>query len=254
LISREKMIALYSAMMKYRLLAEATERKLQRSWQLSQGLEATVAAITADLRREDAFFATGSKLASALVDGANGKALVATALKSVHARNGHIPASVVEKEFTAALTAGDALKSFKGEAVCLLFCESRTPAALWRKHLQQASRNHLPIVFARLGSASRHPHSAPGALSFGVPQIAVDAGDVRAVYRVASESIARARHRRGPTLIECLRVSSGETTADPIRAMELVLDRKGFLSARRKREIDTQISRDVKSMLRQLPR
>ena len=255
MISREKMIALYSAMVKYRLLAVQTEGKLPKPWQLTTGLEATVAATTADLSHKDTFFATESKLASAFVGRSRWRDLFdASALKSAHARNGHIPASALAKEFSAALEAADALKTSKGNAVALLFCETRMKADLWRKYLQRAGRDNLPIVLVRLASDTRRAHVAPGALAFGVPRIAVDAADVLAVYRVASESIARARHRRGPTLIECLIAKHTPIPAnsepDPIEAMERVLVKKRILNAALKRKIESRIGRDVNQALR----
>jgi pyruvate dehydrogenase E1 component alpha subunit len=85
-------------------------------------------------------------------------------------------------------------------------------------------------------------------MAFGVPAIAVDGNDVLAVYRVASESIFKARHRRGPTLIECVTSvvpgSNGDSTyarqeigvVDPLLALETDLVRKGILTTVRKRE------------------
>ncbi len=254
MISHEKMIALYSAMVKYRLLAAQTEGRLAKSWQLTPGLEATVAAITADLRKGDCFVATESKLASAFVGRSRWKDLFDVSdLKSTHARNGHILSSALAKEFASALEAADTLKTSKGDAVALLFCETRMKADLWPKYLVRAGRGNLPIVLVRLASDSRRAHVAPGALAFGVPRIAVDAADVLAVYRVASESIARARHRRGPTLIECLTAKHTAITAsdsDPIRAMELVLTKKRILNAALKQKIETGIKRKLATALR----
>ena len=96
MISREKKIALYSAMVKYRAIAAHTQGKVPASWQLAPGLEATVAAVTTDLKRVDAFFTAGSKLASSFVAGARFKDLLAApGLKAAHARNGHIPSSAL---------------------------------------------------------------------------------------------------------------------------------------------------------------
>ncbi len=253
MISREKMIALYSAMVKHRLLAAQTEGKLAKPWQLTPGLEATVAAITADLGHKDTFLATESKLASVFVSRSRWQDLFdASASKSAHARNGHIPASALAKEFSAALAAANALKTSKGNAVALIFCESRIKADFWRKQLQAASRGNLPIVLVRLVSDTRRAHVAPGALAFGVPRIAVDAADVLAVYRVGSESIARARHRRGPTLIECLiakHTASTPADSDPIHAMERVLTKKRILNAPLKQKIESRIGREISKAL-----
>ena len=262
MISHEKMIALYSAMVKYRLLAAQAHKlreqgRLAKSLQLAPGLEATVAGLTGDLGRNDSFLATESKLASAFIGRTRWKApFDPSVLKSTHTRNSPTSASSLADEFAAALEDADEFKKSKGDAVALVFCESRMTAGLWRTQLQHASRNNLPIVLVRLAPPSRRPHIAPGALAFGVPRIAVDANDVLAVYRVASESIARARHRRGPTLIECLQTpraaSKRSLTSDPLHAMELVLARKHILNTKLKQTIETRISRKLDKMLRRM--
>lgn len=252
MISREKLIALYSAMVKYRLLAARTEGKLPESWKLVPNLEAAVAAVTADLRADDFLISTQTKLASAFVNGSDCKDLLSPSnLRRTHAGNGHISSSTLAKEFCSALEAADTLKGSKGDAVSLLFCQTRMKSELWRKYLQRAGRHNLPIVLVRLAPATRRAHVSPGALAFGVPRIAVDANDALAVYRVASESIARARHRRGPTLIECLQITQASAT-DPLRAMELALARKRILNATLKQKIETGIRRDMNMALRPL--
>jgi TPP-dependent pyruvate/acetoin dehydrogenase alpha subunit len=65
----------------------------------------------------------------------------------------------------------------------------------------------------------------------------VDACDVVAVYRVASESIAHARQGFGPTLIECRQWDGPDATRSPIMNMEKYLDRKGLFNKATKAEI-----------------
>ena len=48
------------------------------------------------------------------------------------------------------------------------------------------------------------------------PEYVADAGDVVAVWRVAQESIYRARNGSGPTLIDCRKL----TPQDPLAHME----------------------------------
>jgi len=257
-ISREKMIALYSAMVKYRLLAAETQNRLTPPWQLTPGLEATVAGVTADLRRDDSFFSTESRLASALIPRANwpranGKGLTGAALKA-HAGKGRTSAATLEKQFASTVKSAEALKTAKRDGVALVFCETRFRADFWRRQLQSASRGNLPLVLVRLAQDSRRAHVTPAAFVFGVPRIAVDASDVRAVYRVASEAIARARHRRGPTLIECLQIAhpADDPSAGPIPAFEAVLRQKRLLNAALKQKVETAVRRQVNKALRQL--
>ena len=253
MISREKLLALYSAMVKYRALVDQTQDRFPASLQLTPGLEAAIAAVTADLKRSDAFVSTGSKLASAFVGGAKLKDLLAAAnRKSAHARNGHVPSLALAEEIAEALETAEVLNRSKSDAVSLVFCQSRRKTNIGRKQLQQATRNNLPLIFVRVApepAADRKAHTTPEAFAFGVPRIAVDASDVLAVYRVASEAIARARHRRGPTLIDCVDFSHPDT--DPIHTMELHLAKKRILNAALKQKIENGITRELNRALRQ---
>jgi TPP-dependent pyruvate/acetoin dehydrogenase alpha subunit len=82
------------------------------------------------------------------------------------------------------------------------------PPALWRKLLGFAAERELPVVFVVLRPVRRGGAQAGGlsalALKCGVPGIAVDADDAVAIYRVAQESIGRARMGGGAALIECV--------------------------------------------------
>ena len=74
------------------------------------------------------------------------------------------------------------------------------PAALWRKALTFAAEQELPVVFVVLpahGASAkarstrlRSERAGPGLRRAGHP---VDADDAVAIYRVAQESIGRAR-------------------------------------------------------------
>lgn len=56
---------------------------------------------------------------------------------------------------------------------------------------------------------------AQKAIAYGMPGIQVDGNDVFAVYRAASEALARARAGQGPSFIECVTYRMGDhTTAD----------------------------------------
>ena len=68
----------------------------------------------------------------------------------------------------------------------------------------------------------------------GVPGIAVDAADAIAVYRVAQESLVRARMGGGAALIEGVRFEiEGESAgqaADPVETLAAYLRRRGVAS------------------------
>jgi hypothetical protein len=241
------MIALYSAMVKYQMLAELTQELALRgnqAQQLAAGREAIVAGVTADLRPDDTFIAAHSAFLSTFIkSSASRKA----------SRNGHLGLALSD-DFASAAETAEAHQSAKNGTVTLALCESRVKADLWRKQLQRASRRNLPLIVVRLHEAPAHKASrnghVPEALEFGAPMIAVDAADVRAIYRVASESIARARLGRGPTLIDCVNFGGELIDADPITAMETVLAKKRILNASLKQKIASGVMRELKTSLR----
>jgi TPP-dependent pyruvate/acetoin dehydrogenase alpha subunit len=82
------------------------------------------------------------------------------------------------------------------------------PTAVWRKVLVFAAEKELPVIFVVLPIGSGGNGRARGvtglALACHVPAIPVDADDAVAIYRVAQESIGRARIGGGPVLVECV--------------------------------------------------
>ncbi|MDR3745576.1 MAG: thiamine pyrophosphate-dependent enzyme [Acidobacteriaceae bacterium] len=83
------------------------------------------------------------------------------------------------------------------------------PSSLWKKALKFAAEQDLPVVFvvlpaARVRGAAKVGGVSALAMGCAVPGIAVDADDAIAIYRVAQESIGRARAGGGAALIECV--------------------------------------------------
>ena len=62
------------------------------------------------------------------------------------------------------------------------------------------------------------------ARDYGYPGIIVDGQDVVAVWRVAQESIHRARNGAGPTLIDCRM----DSKRDPLAHMEHYMRKRNF--------------------------
>jgi TPP-dependent pyruvate/acetoin dehydrogenase alpha subunit len=127
--------------------------------------------------------------------------------------------------------------------VAMAFCAD-TPASVQqcRDALAFAASHTLPLLVLLLAKApakATDPKKGkPGAGLLdeanpcGVPNIPVDADDAVAVYRVAHESIHKARHNGGPTLITAISFpAAGRATPparpDPIAKME------EYLAARR---------------------
>jgi TPP-dependent pyruvate/acetoin dehydrogenase alpha subunit len=75
-------------------------------------------------------------------------------------------------------------------------------AAEWKLALGEALRRELPLVFVAIPEKGIEADVAEAANKWGVPGIPVDASDAVAMYRVAQESIGRARAGGGAALIE----------------------------------------------------
>jgi acetoin:2,6-dichlorophenolindophenol oxidoreductase subunit alpha len=267
LISNKKLIELYSAMVMCRMIAERAgmlkgEGKLRAALDAGVGYEAAIAGIAVDLTREDTLSATPQLFVSEFLKG--------TTLDGIFSglANGQLHAAMTsangtgpgESSLDGASAAAKAHKVAKNGKIAIAFCETeRAHAGRWRRNLTVASKQGLPLVFVRQlewrEGAEEKPartkvtEDLPEALQFGVPTIQVDGNDVVAVYRVASESIARARRGQGPTVIDCVSVSAdrdaasqnGRVTADsdPIVIMETHLIGKGLFKPALKKTIES---------------
>jgi pyruvate dehydrogenase E1 component alpha subunit len=250
LISNEKLLELYAAMVKCRIIGDT-----------HPFLDATLAGVTSDLLPGDTLVPTHSALMPApfaAMFPPNGKLHSNAAPK----QNGHVPADPL----TVAYEAATASRAAKTAGVAVVICTpADTSQKAWQKKMSIASRRNLPllIVCAHDSAPAIPPPRAqkngnPQALAFGIPVIAVDALDVVAVYRVASESIARARQRRGPTLIESVANSALNQAAtngrsphrDAIQVMEAYLSGKGLFSPEVSRSIADKIRRELNAASR----
>lgn len=258
MISKEKLIELYSAMVMCRMIGERA-RRLAREGHLALGLhasvgrEAAIAGITVDLLPEDTLETTHAAQVSNFVKGMPLDALFSEAVRSSHG-NGHTARNEARLE-SACATAKQHKVAMTGK-ITVAFCDAdQSVGTCWRKNLSEAGRDDLPVIFVRHRVVSEETKerkrglkraALPAALEHGVPVIYVDSDDVVAVYRVASESIARARQRRGPTLIDCIAGgtaregsagmgSNGHT--DPLAIMESHLAGKGLFNRGLKKKI-----------------
>jgi TPP-dependent pyruvate/acetoin dehydrogenase alpha subunit len=132
-----------------------------------------------------------------------------------------------------------------------------------RETLSFAAGNELPIVYVSRTTPGRpgdeeldEREALPNSLAAsGMTVIPVDGNDVVAVYRVAQESIHRARLGSGPTLIDArMDFSFGPTgqakksapaVSEPIALLEAYLTAKGLFSATWKRKIEQRFGREL---------
>jgi hypothetical protein len=168
----------------------------------------------------------------------------------------------------AAIGAAQALQANSGQAdstrsVVVAYIRSgEAESALLRRVFQLAAEQSLPILFVALQpSGPYHSRSSNGTLSSlshraGVPGIATDASDAVAIYRVAQESLGRARAGGGPALIECVPFilanpskSRTEQTASAVAAIEHYILARSILTpeaiARDRRQFARELAKSI---------
>lgn len=267
LISRRKLLALYAAMLKCRMMRERIRRPSagkRRAAFPGRGGEAIAAGIVIDLLRGDAICAPRGELAPRFLKGVPLRTIFGSVLT---------PRSAPGRRFDA-VAAGDAganvlpaLETFadqfevasraarlgmrgKSMKVTVLFCgrEEFTDHA-WEQSLRSAAVARLPMLFVCHGRPQAK-NLAQQAQRCGLPGITVDQEDVVAIYRVASEALAHARRGNGPTLIECkpwiVRTPSRRSRAgNAIRNMETYLAGKGLFKPKFKADVLSQFEREL---------
>lgn len=212
LITNRKLLALYSAMVQCRRIAEQADvhTKARRAAAADSilGHEAAAVGAAIDLLPHDI-------IAPALWPD--------TALKAIN------PAPSIAPAFSPALRKSAAANG--NERVTLFFSSGKPGAQpAWLAAVNQAASQNLPILFVFLNRSETPVIPAVGEAAsikrtgHALPVIHVDGNDVVAVYRVASESITHARKGHGPTFIDC-RLS---IAADPLTTMRNYLIGKGL--------------------------
>jgi TPP-dependent pyruvate/acetoin dehydrogenase alpha subunit len=207
LISDEKLKQLYAEMLRVRQhgKSRSSSRAGKQSWNFH---EAPLVGTTIDLRAEDSLISSSNLLNNTVAQRA-----------------------VVEADSVVTLATGAALLhrvQAKGN-LALAFVDANDIA---RNHqfLRAAHLQSLPIIYVQverdLPKTTRRRTE--------ITSIPVDKADVVAIYRVASESIDKARRGAGPTLIQCVPFSLKKASStnhhaqDPIRYMEYYLRKKNL--------------------------
>jgi TPP-dependent pyruvate/acetoin dehydrogenase alpha subunit len=285
LIGDAKLRQLYSAMLQCRILDQRALEIRPPSSRPARNLgrEAAVVGAALDLRRDDwlaplqfdvlAGFLKGVPLASVLSQlhqPQPGNAAIAgspTASASGEDRSAlRIIPSAANPAAQLNLASGVALalKAAKNGNIVMAFCgDTSESGQRWREALAFVGKHCLPLlVIVQTNAPSRAATARKGnavtsVMSEGhacaVPVIPVDADDVVAIYRVAFESIHKARHGGGPTLIQAISLAAGQASSrkppDAIGKMEDYLAAKGLFSPEwQKRTIDA-FNRDVNSAI-----
>lgn len=250
LISNQKLLQLYATMVKCRMLDERLKDesiqgrqikggrgRLQNdsgtSWRPTRGREAALAGVLVDLGSEDTIVSPPGSFIPQFVKGEPLDELLHSIKSAARANGSSAPAASSLPQAVAASMEDKA----SGKRTITVAFPGQDAAArrAWKEALALASLHTLPIIFVS------HSHHNSSAKTLDCPSIPVDGHDVVAVYRVAFESISKARQGRGPTLIECRRWQAADSVhnADnnPIHNMEKYLTRKGLFTAAVRDEI-----------------
>ena len=218
LISDAKFRQLYGLALRLRLTTVLT------------GHEAALAGIAADLRPGDLLIAK------------NGKDVR-------QATGGHLPGGVMPAhgeaqpgERIVEAVAGAAANRLKGNGrVSVVFLPGDSAGPMLEEAHALADRAKLPVLFVEDedGRRTKAHNGAQGkARLCEMPSIPVDAQDVVAMYRVAHESIARAREGGGPTRIVCVASDGdGVGSGDALEHLERWLLARGLPAQEWRRHI-----------------
>jgi TPP-dependent pyruvate/acetoin dehydrogenase alpha subunit len=294
LISDDKLFQLYSTMLKCRMLEERISTLLKQSRAIkgnfsAAGREAAATGAVIDLLPEDTLIPSLLDLGACFIKGVpldrifrqlflsaagSDKSSRASVRMGYESRHVLAPSSAIGATLGKAAGVASANKSKRNGKVVVVFCgDGHGSGSLWHSALDFACLRDLPILLVchdnltdepvGVGQQNRADEVSLRAQAHGIPSIPVDGGDVVAVYRVASEAIARGRKGFGPTILECKTVSwdgdedshSGRTRvsgaaerrsgSDPIVNMERYLVGKGLFSQALKAEVSGQFKEEL---------
>lgn len=202
LISDEKFRQLYAALLQCQLLDQRLRAAL--GYDAWPGREASSAAVCSCLRRGDIIIPTP-------------RAALASYL---HTRSLSNPSALsFDAHFDAATESALRHKQEKRGGLTVLFTRTAKPAVMGEAFTAAAEQS-LPVLYILEGGTPSAETAS------GIPVIRVDSSDTVALYRVAFESIARAREGTGPTILEC-----APWPADPEPDLLLKLER--YLTAKK---------------------
>lgn len=178
----------------------------------------------------------------------SGAAVLKAALRAALAHKGRVNQGETGKEETGKGETGEGEKSTR---IAVAFCEDTSaPAQIWRKSLHEAASEQLPILFVCCAEEEAEDVQSLVPKS-RFPMVVVDCNDVVAIYRVASEAIAHARRGNGPTLMVCQPWPVADRrdahAHDPILNMEKYLAGKRLFSAEFKRKTTSRFARELRA-------
>lgn len=213
LLSNKRLREMYTALVESRVLGETMRRGKVRGF--AAGTEACWVGPAIGLRDEVGDFASAGAVGGVLdlVLGVGTKAAV-RGRRSAKRLDGDVLSPLERTWF--ALGAASRVTGTKKVGLVYLGVGELT-AAQWKLVLGEAQRMELPVVFVAVPAKGDEPGIAELATKLGVPGIPVDVSDTVAMYRVAQESMGRARAGGGPAVIEGVRFQGAENATALLR-------------------------------------
>jgi pyruvate dehydrogenase E1 component alpha subunit len=258
-MNTERLRRLYSTMMKCRLVSERCATLFNVS--IDGGREAAEVGACIHLGPDDLVSPTSSLINGTIIQGA-AIARLFSSLQPSAKNNGSLaalklsPRSQIQASTAVALSHKLANKPVVNMAIvnmtpiggrAELYEAGRGASAVyeendfWESSVQFAGARKLGIVYVICTAADSDYDLRGRALDFGVPGITVDGNDVVAVYRVAEESVRRAREGYGPTLIDC----KIDPARDPITFMEGYLKKRSLWSDKWHAKVLTDLKQEL---------
>lgn len=227
LISDQKFHQLYALALDFHSLVERGVESLS-------GQEAALAGVAACMLPEDVLV---SEDADCLID---------PAMEMFGARHTGLHALAATSDgIVDALSAAVSNRMRRNRRVTVLFSPDNAGAPLLDEARAVAAGAKLPVIFVEHGNGATTPSPRTGVRKTGTDDlisIPVDAHDVIAIYRVAHESITRARSGSGPTRIVCFSPQTAgdrgsQASKDAVAALEQWLMARGLPVERWRQEI-----------------
>ena len=255
--NQEVLRRLYMLMMKCRKLSEraqclAAGRDPAADYDIAIGHEAIVVAATLELGPQDTVAASRRNFAAQVVNGGPMGTLLS---QPPHENGTQAGGSASLDPFNLGTGLALAHRLEKKRNVVVALCSSGTAASpdCWHEALKFAGIHKLPIIYVlnsgsafELGPEKRTPALEELSLmarDCGFPAIIVDGKDAVAVWRVAQESIHRARNGAGPTLIECDTESS--SVSDPLAHLEHYMSKRGLWDDEWRRDAANRLDAEI---------
>jgi 2-oxoisovalerate dehydrogenase E1 component len=232
--AKQLLLSLYRQMLLIRLSEEQLARARQRglvhgACHTYVGEEAIATGVCAHLSREDVVFSTHRGHGHALAKGVPPRQLFAELFGREtgcsHGRGGSMhlfspevgmmgTSGIVAPCILQATGAGYSFKLLKSDRVAVAFFgdgavnngafhEGLNMAAIWKLPVLFVCENNQFATEVPFSYSAGNTNVAERGAACGLPAVAVDGNDVRAVYDAAGQAIRRARQGGGATLIEC---------------------------------------------------